>query len=347
MIYLIMPGEVSTQLMNMANAATADKSVFLIKDDRNIPDLTGKKILFAVELNTVGHNTGLYDILSTLYKRGSDALKNSTGAILIRSESSLYTKSMAKSVLFSANQMGCSFIGHPLVEATEGLRNFITWQKKFDLSLEEISYKLSGRLGERLWQDQPTFIKKPKIVVLHSSSRKTSNTLMLWNLIKNHLVDCEIEELHVENGTVLDCIGCPYSTCKYLGLQNSCFYGGFMIKEILPAVEKADAIVWICPNYNDTVSANLIAVINRLTALYRKIKFYDKRIYSVVVSANSGGDSVSKQLIDALTINKGFRLPPYFSIMEIANDPGTILKVDDINKKAEAFANNLLATIKS
>ncbi|GAF92126.1 unnamed protein product, partial [marine sediment metagenome] len=51
-----------------------------------------------------------------------------------------------------------------------------------------------------------------------------------------------------------------------------------------------------------------MAVINRMTVLYKRVKFGDKTLFSVVVSGNSGSDCVDKQLTGALNINKGFRL---------------------------------------
>ena len=100
----------------------------------------------------------------------------------------------------------------------------------------------------------------------------------------------------MENGAVRDCKGCSYTTCKHFSRQRSCFYGGVMVEEVFPEIERADAIVWICPNYNDSVSANLMAVINRLTALYRRTKFFDKTLFAVIVSGNSGSDSVASSL---------------------------------------------------
>ena len=41
-----------------------------------------------------------------------------------------------------------------------------------------------------------------------------------------------------------------------------------MQEEVYPAVREADALVLLCPNYNDALSANLTAFINRLTALF-------------------------------------------------------------------------------
>ena len=347
-LYLIMPGEISTQLRKMTDVAyTLTENVISLSDTNSIPCLKNKKILFAIELNEIGVNTEIYNFLYELFKRGEDSLLGSTAGIFIYSPNELYTKSVAKNIIFLANQLGCRFPGHPLVEATGDLSNFLTWKNQYKSSLEEICDTLSIHLIERLLADNPFKILHPKLLVLHSSSRKTSNTLLLWDMVKSHLKDVSIEELHVENGTVMDCKGCSYKTCMHYSKQSSCFYGGFMVKEVLPAIENADALVWICPNYNDSVSANLMAVINRLTSLYRKTRLYDKSFFSIVVSGNSGSDSVTKQLIDALNVNKGLRLPPYATIMATSNDPGSILRVSNIEKKAKDFAENILKELKA
>ena len=156
-------------------------------------------------------------------------------------------------------------------------------------------------------------------------------------MTSKHLTQYDIKELQIENGEVLDCNGCSYKLCTHYGNQNKCFYGGAMVHDVLPAIEESDAIIWLCPNYNDAVASNLTAVINRLTVLYRKIDFYDKSMFAVVVSGSSGSDSISKQLIGALNINKGFRLPPHFSIMAIANDPGEIFNIPQIHELASEF----------
>ena len=119
-----------------------------------------------------------------------------------------------------------------------------------------------------------------------------------------------------------------------------------MVKEILPAIEKSDAVIWLCPNYNDAVSANLSAVINRMSALYVKTPFYKKSLFSIIVSGNSGSDSVARQLLGALCINKGFNLPPYHSFMATANDPGTALRIPGIEAAAKKFSENIVNELK-
>ena len=114
-----------------------------------------------------------------------------------------------------------------------------------------------------------------------------------------------------------------------------------MVEEIYPAILDCDILMMLCPNYNDSISANMSAVINRLTALYRKTKFYDKYIYSIIVSGFSGGDIIAQQLISALNINKTFMLPPDFALMETANNPGDVEKIENIKEKAKEFAENI------
>ncbi|MFT9493909.1 flavodoxin family protein [Anaerosolibacter sp.] len=345
--YVIMPGEGSDFLQKMVGAATGGAETIVIRDAKEIPDLRNEKIIFAIELNGAGYNIALFEILSVLWDRGMDALLGAQGVVMIHCEQELFTRSVAQNVIFTANQMGCRFQGHPLVEATGNLANLRTWQKTLHKSLEEVCLELCGRLGKALMEDHPLKIERPKIVVLHASAHNTSNTLDLWNMVKEYLEGQDIQELHVENGTIVDCKGCSYTTCKHFSKRNSCFYGGAIVQEILPTIEKADAVVWICPNYNDAVSAKLTAVINRMTVLYRRTKLYDKSMFSVIVSGNSGSDSVAKQLISALSVNKSFRIPPYFALMATANDPGEIQRVLGIQEKAKAFAENLLGEIKA
>jgi multimeric flavodoxin WrbA len=346
LIYIIKSKDTSKELDKMLSVFTSTTKCVFIDDILNPPDLTNTKILFALELDDIGYCSEVFAVISILTKRGPTSLKDSTGAVLIHSKSELFTKSAANNLVFLANELGCSFIGHPLIEATASLNNFLTWQKTMDMPLGEICIQQCIKLHNRLLNDHIIKFETPKILALHASHKNTSNTLKLWNMIKQNVSGCDIEELNVENGTIHDCIGCTFKTCIHYSKQNSCFYGGFMISEIVPAIEKADVVVLVCPNYNDAISANLTAVINRTTALYRKMSFNEKYLFSVVVSGNSGSDSVAKQLIGSLNINKGFRLPSYSTIMATANDPGAINRVTNIDKKAKFFAKNMLLQIK-
>jgi len=346
-IFLIMPGKISDSFAEIVKIATENCPLTIIRTVKDLPvDLQNRKIIFAIELDECGFNLPLFEMLLKLKKRGDNVLLGSRAVIIIQSSSELFTKSTAQKMIFLTNQMGCRFPGHPVVEATHNLNNFLTWQKTYNLPLVEIYREQARELVKKLKDENLKLINRPKILVLHSSLFKTSNTLMLWKMVKESLGGEDIRELHVENGTVVDCRGCSYKTCIHYSEEKSCFYGGIMVKEILPAIEEADCIIWLCPNYNDAISAKLMAVINRMTVLYKRVKFGDKTLFSLVVSGNSGSDCVAKQLIGALNINKGFRLPPYFALTATANDPGSIMKVPGIGQKAKEFAENVKREIK-
>ena len=160
--------------------------------------------------------------------------------------------------------------------------------------------------------------------------------------IKQHLNgSADITEVSLRNGQVFDCRGCSYETCLHFGEQESCFYGGIITEKAFPALLDSDILVLICPNYNDAVSANLTAFINRLTSIFRSHDFSDKRIYALVVSGYSGGDIIAEQLIGAFSFNKSFILPSRFAMIETANDPQSILNVDNIEEKACDFAEHI------
>jgi multimeric flavodoxin WrbA len=345
LLYVIKPPQTSEMLDKMICAAAEGCEVTVLPLSP-LPDLTFKHVLIAVELDEAGYCIPIFELISGLYQLGRHALEGSSAILLLHSPNDFNSKSRAADILFQLNRLGCSFPGHPLVEALGSLDNFKTWQKVVDLSLEEICLEQCRKLVARFQEFHCHKSETPQIAALHASSHQTSNTLALWRICALGLQDCQVQELHVENGQVQDCKGCSFKTCIHYSEKNSCFYGGVVVDEIYPAIEASDAVVWLCPNYNDSVSANLSAVINRLTALYRKASFYNKALYAVVVSGNSGSDSVAKQLIGALCINKGFYLPPYFCLSTIANDPGTVLMADRIVEKAEVFAAEMRKQLK-
>lgn len=180
------------------------------------------------------------------------------------------------------------------------------------------------------------------MLALHASQRSTSNTLAFWELVREGLPETiEVEEIGLRNGSVPDCNGCSYTACLHFGEQGSCFYGGPMVEEVYPAVRRCDALVMLCANYNDALSANLTACVNRLTALFRQQRFYDKRLFGLIVSGYSGGDLLARQLISALNMNKSFSLLPHFCLLETANERGSLIRLPGIARRAHEFAAQL------
>ena len=339
-LIILLPGKPSLKFVEHIKYSVEGFSYCIVSSISEMPNLQNKKILWAVELDQMGFNLALEKMLIYLGQQGQTIMKDAIAGIIIQTPSEIGTKSTAYRIIFQTNQLGCRYMGHPVVEATRDLVNFLSWQKQLQLPLVEIYRKRSLDLVQRLIKYDPPRLKKPRVLVLYSNPRKTSNTLMLWNMVKyyfpkkiNHL-----KERHVENGTIVDCRGCLYKTCRHYSEKRSCFYGGIVVQEILPAIERADFIIWLCPNYNDSVSAKLMAVINRMTVLYRRVNLNKKTFFAIIVSGSSGSENVAMQLIGALNVNKGIQLPPKFTLMATANDPGAIKQVAFIREKANNFA---------
>ncbi len=300
----------------------------------------GGRILFAVALDDCGCNDGYYQMLRQL--RGTPGfLDGCTAALVVSGQGELYTKSIARTLALSANMAGCAFLGRPLVEITGSLRNFHTQAEIHGTDVDTACTIALQDLVDRLtaWQG-PSPLRR--LTAVHASARKTSNTLALWDLVKRGLIGVAVEEYCLLNGAVADCVGCTYTTCRHFGDQGGCFYGGVMVEEVFPAIRRSDALVMLCANYNDALSANLTACINRLTALFRQTRFYEKRLYGLVVSGYSGGDLVAQQLLSSLNMNKSFYLPPRFALLETANDAGSLLRSPGVEDRAIAFAREML-----
>lgn len=331
----------SEKLENLLLPLLPENTRWVFSPD-DLAGLENQKLLFAVALDQGGCSGAYYQILSLL-RRGNGLLRGCTAGVIVTGEGELYTKDVARDLVLAANLAGCAFLGRPLVEATGSLRNFRV-QAEIHGTDEASAFRLAvGELMERLlyWPPLPPV---RRVLALHASSRITSNTLALWELVKRNLPsDMEVRELCLRNNTIADCNGCSYTTCLHFGEQGGCFYGGPMVDEVFPAVRECDALVMLCANYNDALAANLTAFVNRLTALFRQSRFYDKRLYGLIVSGYSGGDILARQLISALNMNKSFYLPPNFCMLETANEKGSLVKLPGVAERGEAFAKKMMS----
>jgi len=312
-----------------------------------LKSLSGGPVLFALPLGAVGINLEYVRMLEEI-RRNPQLLARCRAGLIVDGQSEFYTKSAASELALALNCSGCALIGCPLVEATGDLRNFRIQAKNRNRSLMETYHAEVNALVQRLLYHRFPRRAAPKLLALHASTLHVSNTMDLWEGVKQRLEgQCDISEIGLRNGTLSDCSGCPYTMCLHFGEQGGCFYGGVMSEEVYPAVRRCDAIVMIAPNYNDALGANLTAFINRLTALFRQTRFYDKALFAIVASGYSGGDIVARQMICALCMNKSFYLPPRFALIETANFPGEAKALPGIQPRLDAFAETILATFQA
>ncbi|MBR5268221.1 MAG: flavodoxin family protein [Lachnospiraceae bacterium] len=305
-----------------------------------------KKIIFAIPLGKNGVNRGYYEVLAWL-RTGKQVLEGSVAGFLIDADSELFTKAAARELAVAANEAGCAFPGRPLVEGTESLDNYIVQAANMNTDKMGAYIKSARILAEQLlefcWEKR----EHPHLLVLHASNHKTSNTMQIWNEVRAKIEDqIEIREVNLRNGTLEDCAGCPFKMCLHFGERGQCFYGGAIQDEVYPGVKWADGILMLCPNYNDALSANMTAFINRLTALFRTQRFYDKAMFAIIVSGYSGSDLIAGQLVTALNMNKTFYMPGNFCMMETGNAPGSAMQSEGIHERINSFASQIISTLK-
>lgn len=308
-------------------------------------DFSGKRILFALSVEESGMSLDTFSLLHAL-RQNPTRWKGAMGAMVVDGAGELYTKQAAQAVALAANLAGCLFPGKPLVEGTGSLYNQHILANRLGNTLEEAYFASAQSLVQRLASFSPPRFSRPRILMLHASDNRRSNTVAMGNAVCEHLAPfCRIQTMCLQNGAIYDCRGCSYTACLHYSRSGTCYYGGALPKEVFPAILDSDAVLLLCPNYNDSVSANLMAMINRMTSLLLQQPLYDKYLYAIVVSGYSGGDLVARQVLGALCLNKTMTLPPNFCLFQTANDPGTAMKAPGISKRTQAFARQMLHTL--
>lgn len=304
-------------------------------------DLRNRRLLFAAAVDSGGPSAEFYALIRRL-RQETDALAGSTACLVVDGTTELYTKSAAQTLVLAASLAGCRFPGRPLLEATGSLYNQRIQAQNLGLGLEETYFYRLRELADRLQRFQPPKFHRPRVLLLHASDQRRSNTLALGRAVCAQLSDaCDIREMPLLNGTVHDCRGCGYHQCLHFAQNDTCFYGGAISEEVLPAVRDSDVLLFLCPNYNDALGANLVALINRMTSLVVQQNLGAKYLAAVVVSGYSGGDLVAQQLLGAMCLNRGVILPPQFCLFQTAHNPGDAMKAEGILERVAAFAERL------
>lgn len=300
-------------------------------------------LLFVVAVDALGVGEDFIRTVRGIRALDSDVLKGCAAGVVLLGSTELDTKNAARELIFALDTAGCAFPEKPLVEATGSMKNLRVIMRTQALAAptDALAFSVGGLL-DRLLSFAPVRYANPRLLVLHASDRPTSNTLALGDLVLDALdARFSVKTLSLRNGTIEDCRGCPYVVCSHFANKGSCFYGGSISQEVIPAVQECDALLLLLPNYNDAVGANVTAFFNRLTGLHVSGGLTGQRLYAVVVSGYSGGDLVAKQAMGALCLNRSFLLPPHFCLLETANDPGEAVRLPGIRARAAAFAARL------
>lgn len=341
MIDILMPKQQERLSAALAFALRGKEHRFLGLDE----PLQGKRVLFALATDAYGMDEQTLRLLRRL-RSDPACMEGSVGALLVDGESELYTKQLAQETALSANMAGCAFFGKPLVEGTGSLYNQHILAAQRGVGLQETYFSRARELVQRLETFTAPKYDRPQLLVLHASERGRSGTLWLWEQLRARLeAFCDIREIPLQNGTIYDCRGCSYNACLHFAQNNTCFYGGAISETVLPAIRDCSAMLFLCPNYNDAVGANITALFNRLTSLLLQSDLHDKYLFGIIVSGYSGSDLVAKQLLGTMCLNKTAMLPPRFCMLQTANDLAAVKSIPDITSQLDRFAASMRAAM--
>ncbi|MFM9412838.1 NAD(P)H-dependent oxidoreductase [Peptococcus simiae] len=315
----------------------------LIEQAEDLDKARGRHILFAVSLDESGMNAEL-DAMKRRLARDPSLLHGSTGALLVDGPGDLFTKSVAREIVFYTNRAGCAFIPKALVEGIGDLYNFELRAQLLDTDLASAYGYHLAELVDRLQEDRPPLLVPPArlLAVAATSRMKVANTVCFWELVREALpAPLETDFMNLGKGQIADCRGCSYAACT----ERGCPDRDLMVESGFDRVAQADALLVLAPNLNDGLGPDLVAFINRLTHLANTDRITGQWLYAIIVSGYSGSDLLARQLLNAFCLNKGFRLPPYFAAMVTANRPRAILERDHIKERARLFARQIAATL--
>ena len=331
----------SARLERLLPAALAEFPVTELPAEQ-IASAAGRRLLFAVSVDAYGPDEAFVRLLRTL-RQNPDCLCGCIGGVIVDGAGELDTKQLARQLVLTANLAGCAFPGKPLVEGTGSLYNQHIQAGLLHLSWEQTYAHQMAQLAGRLLRFRLPRFERPKLP--SCSTRPTTGGPTPSGSASRCCSVCQARlkprRSPLQNGSIHDCRGCSYEACLHFAAQSRCFYGGSISDDVLPAISRCDAMLFLCPNYNDAVSANLMALFNRLTNLLVRQDLYEKDLYGIVVSGYSGSDIVARQLLGAMCLNKTAILPPKFCLMQTAHDPGSVQKADGIDAQLSAFAARL------
>ena len=182
---VIMPGNVASARFTLMLAEALKGVPAHIQTTLEAP-LEQERLLFAIPLDESGVNHEYYSLLAYL-RTHPGCLNGSVGGVVVDGPGTLYTKSVARDLVLAASLAGCTFPGRSLVEAIGSLQNFKIQAKNAGCDLM-MAYRLAAfNLVNRVMTFTAPHFKRPHLLVLHASSRSTSNTLDLWGRVRADL----------------------------------------------------------------------------------------------------------------------------------------------------------------
>lgn len=336
----------------LLKTALADIPYRLISDISEVALPT--RLLVAVSLGKSGINPSLNAFLSRL-REDTKLMKGSIAGMIVQSEQELYGKDCATQVAQSLNAAGCALVPRPLVESIGSLAKLTPASLSLPLEQNPLRSYLQSiyLLAERIIG--PGFRGKspltghpnpPKLLAVHVCLDMEPNLFDLWDEIAYRLTPfISYQEINLRQQTIHACNQCNIHRCDHFQPQANCFYGSALLEDSLHLLAETDALLLVCHSYHGSLHPQLSAFIEQISALMSPNLFPTKALYALVVSPHSGGDMVVKQMINALSLDGSFFLPPKFALLETASQPMEAISAPEIEARLDSFTHSILETL--
>ena len=184
-----------------------------------------------------------------------------------------------------------------------------------------------------------------KLLVIHGSPRKNSNTIKVTDEflahLKTHINDLEITTHHLPKKTIKPCMGCY--NCLRKGLLHCPHKDD--VYSIYEAMKKTDGLILTSPTYVMHITAQMKQLIDRLSPLCHRPELLQQHGMAIATTGGIGEKIAGKYLKDITTI-WGCKSSGMLALKTPPNPSfGTDSITDQlpkIHKAAEHYAKQLL-----
>lgn len=132
-----------------------------------------------------------------------------------------------------------------------------------------------------------------KILLIEASPRKGFSTQVSKQIENTLSGNAEVQVIRVRELEILPCKGC--ALCLSRGSAH-CPHDSDDVRKVLAAMEHAEGVILVTPNYSLQVPGNLKILFDRLAFVFHRPRLFGKTFMPVVVQGVYGGRKIARYL---------------------------------------------------
>lgn len=181
-----------------------------------------------------------------------------------------------------------------------------------------------------------------KVLIINGSAHE-GNTWTIVEIVKKRMQKISnnsivFDEIHLREVNLHMCTGC--SACYIKGNEKCPHH--IIVQKIIDKIEETDATIVISPCYSNNVSALIKNLIDHMSFITHRPRFFTKKVLAVSTTGGKGSKFCTKYLRETFMcwgFNRGYELPivshSYGGYVPSSKD------IEKSNKAAEVFYNDI------